>query len=94
MAGTDGHGVRPLHCILFTLFNFGLCSNKWVLNATEAPLFFLWAQLVIAVMLFLACNALNLVKIPLEVNMELVRGLTPMVGLSVVGLRCAISSLS
>jgi len=60
--------------------------NKWVLNSTEAPLFFLFAQLVIAVILFLACHATGLLKVPLHFDKQTVHGLVPMIGLSVVGL--------
>ena len=85
---TDGHGVRPPLPLRpsFHLAN-PICSNKWVLNTTEAPLFFLLAQVIIAVGLFLASNALGVIKVPLEVDMQLIRGLTPMVALSVIGLR-------
>jgi GDP-fucose transporter C1 len=61
--------------------------NKWVLNSTTTPLFFLLAQFLIAVALFLACHAAGLISIPLEVNARIVKGLAPAVSLSVVGLR-------
>jgi len=60
--------------------------NKWVLNATEAPLFFLFTQLVIAVILFLACHASGLLKVPLHFDQQTVQGLIPMISLNVVGL--------
>ncbi|KAA1474421.1 hypothetical protein DENSPDRAFT_931641 [Dentipellis sp. KUC8613] len=61
-------------------------ANKWVLNVTTAPLFFLLTQLVIAVVLFLASHALGIIKVPLHVDAQLIKGLVPMVGLNVIGL--------
>ena len=62
--------------------------NKWVLNTTETPLFFLLAQLVIAVVLFLFAHMAGLLQLPLQLDMQVCKGLIPMVGLNVVGLRC------
>jgi solute carrier family 35 (GDP-fucose transporter), member C1 len=64
------------------------CRNKWVLTSTEVPIFFLFSQMVVAVILFLACNAANVIKVPLELPTAVIRGLAPAVGLSVVGLMC------
>ena len=61
--------------------------NKWVLNATDVPLFFLFAQLAIAVVLFLAAHAVGLLQIPLDFDPVVLKGLVPMVGLNVIGLR-------
>ncbi|KAF8173677.1 hypothetical protein BJ912DRAFT_70283 [Pholiota molesta] len=61
-------------------------ANKWVLNTTTTPLFFLWAQLAIAALLFMASDALRLLPDRLTFNVETCRGLIPMVGLNVVGL--------
>jgi solute carrier family 35 (GDP-fucose transporter), member C1 len=61
--------------------------NKWVLNTTDAPLFFLFAQLLIAVVLFLATNAMGLIDIPIVLDVEVCKGLIPVVALNVVGLR-------
>ena len=61
-------------------------ANKWVLEETDAPLFFLFTQLVIAVWLFLAAHAARFIVLPLRIEMALVKGLIPMVGLNVVGL--------
>jgi len=61
-------------------------ANKWVLNSTEAPLFFLFAQLVLAVLLFLACHAVGLLKVPLHFDKQTIQGLIPMISLNVVGL--------
>ena len=67
------------------------CRNKWVLNSTDVPLFFLCSQLVIAVVLFLAAHALGLIQVPLDFDMEVIKGLVPMVGLNVFGLRYVVS---
>jgi len=61
-------------------------ANKWVLNTTEAPLFFLFSQLVIAVLLFLVCHVGGLLKVPLHFDKQTVQGLIPMISLNVVGL--------
>ena len=68
-------------------------SNKWVLNTTAAPLFFLWTQLAIAVVLFIISDALRLLPDRLTFDVEICKGLVPMVGLNVIGLRF-VSSLS
>ncbi|KAH9937835.1 uncharacterized protein BXZ73DRAFT_44831 [Epithele typhae] len=60
--------------------------NKWVLNSTDTPLFFLGTQLVIAVILFLVAHMAGLLQLPLTLDMQVVKGLVPMVGLSVIGL--------
>ncbi|KIO11267.1 hypothetical protein M404DRAFT_839224 [Pisolithus tinctorius Marx 270] len=64
----------------------GYSFNKWVLQTTTVPLFFLFTQLVIAVVLFLASHAVGLVQIPLYIDGQLIRGLAATVGLNVVGL--------
>ena len=58
-----------------------------MLQKTSAPLFFLFTQLLIAVVLFLASHAAKLVQVPLFVDAQLLKGLTPMVVLNVIGLR-------
>ncbi|EIN14450.1 hypothetical protein PUNSTDRAFT_140740 [Punctularia strigosozonata HHB-11173 SS5] len=61
-------------------------ANKWVLNTTDAPLFFLFTQLLIAVVLFVAVNAFGLMQVPTELDPVIVKQMGPMVGLNVVGL--------
>lgn len=89
----DGDSVRfPLCASYSSMTSHALCfsySNKWVLEVTAAPLFFLFTQLLIAVILFLAANAAGIIKIPIHVDMTVVKGLGPMIALNVVGLRCA-----
>ncbi|KAE9389294.1 hypothetical protein BT96DRAFT_968003 [Gymnopus androsaceus JB14] len=63
-----------------------LSLNKWVLNVTDAPLFFLFTQLVIAVILFMVSDTLRLLPDRLTLDINICKGLVPMVGLSVVGL--------
>jgi len=60
--------------------------NKWVLNRTEIPLFFLFSQLVIAVALFIAAHMFGMLQVPLRLDMQVCKGLIPMVGLNVIGL--------
>ncbi|KAG1773611.1 hypothetical protein EV702DRAFT_1009918 [Suillus placidus] len=61
-------------------------ANKWVLKTTAAPLFFLFAQLVIAVILFIAAHATRLLVVPFYVDTQLLIQLAPTIGLNVVGL--------
>ncbi|THH12096.1 hypothetical protein EW146_g7825 [Bondarzewia mesenterica] len=61
-------------------------ANKWVLNVTTAPLFFLLTQIIIAVLLFLISHIIGIVKVPLHVDMALIKGLAPMIALNVIGL--------
>jgi len=61
-------------------------ANKWVLNATTTPLFFLWAQLAIAAGLFMISDVLRLLPDRLTFDLATCKGLIPMVGLNVVGL--------
>ncbi|KAG6919152.1 hypothetical protein DXG01_008959 [Tephrocybe rancida] len=61
-------------------------ANKWVLNVTSAPLFFLWTQLIIAVALFGASDALRLLPDRLTFDPKICKGLVSMVGLNVIGL--------
>ncbi|KAI5120405.1 hypothetical protein M0805_000184 [Coniferiporia weirii] len=61
-------------------------ANKWVLNTTSVPLFFLFTQLVIAVVLFILSHALGIIKVPFRVDFALCKGLAPMIILNVVGL--------
>lgn len=63
-------------------------SNKWVLNTTAAPLFFLLVQLIIAVVLFLISDAIRILPDRLTFDLNVCKGLVPMVGLNIVGLRC------
>ncbi|KAI0080443.1 hypothetical protein K474DRAFT_1657867 [Panus rudis PR-1116 ss-1] len=61
-------------------------ANKWVLNETDVPLFFLCCQLFVAVILFLIAHMAGLVQLPIKLDLEVCKGLIPMVGLNVVGL--------
>ena len=67
--------------------DYRVSSNKWVLNTTETPLFFLWAQLAIAVLLFGVSDYMRLLPDRLTFDIATCRGLVPMVGLNVLGLR-------
>lgn len=62
-------------------------SNKWVLNTTAAPLFFLWTQLMIAVVLFGVSDVTRVLPDRLTFKFEVCKGLVAMVVLNVVGLR-------
>ncbi|KAJ7207907.1 hypothetical protein GGX14DRAFT_454796 [Mycena pura] len=60
--------------------------NKWVLNTTSAALFFLFIQLLIAVVLFGITDMLHLFQDRLTFNLTTCKGLLPMVVLNVLGL--------
>jgi len=74
--------------VLFYLFAAlaMVIANKWVLNETPAPLFFLMTQLFIAVCLFLIADTLRMLPDRLTFDVRVCRGLVPMVGLSVLSL--------
>ncbi|KAG8738351.1 hypothetical protein FRC10_006958 [Ceratobasidium sp. 414] len=61
-------------------------ANKWVLNGTKTPLFFLLTQLIIACILFLACHVLGFLKLPRTLDIHIVRGLAPLIACNVLGL--------
>ncbi|KAI0050326.1 hypothetical protein FA95DRAFT_1536656 [Auriscalpium vulgare] len=61
-------------------------ANKWVLNVTTAPLFFLLTQLVIAILLFLLVHVIGMVRVPMRFDWPLLKGLAPLVLLNVVAL--------
>ncbi|TFY63342.1 hypothetical protein EVJ58_g3300 [Rhodofomes roseus] len=63
-----------------------MSSNKWVLNTTDVPLFFLDMQLIIAVVLFLFAHMLGMLQLPLRWDWQVIKGLIPTVSLSLVGL--------
>lgn len=69
-------------------------SNKWVLNATKVPLFFLLAQLVIAVLMFILTSTLGIFKLTLTLDYQVCQGLVPMIVINVVGLRYVIESFT
>ena len=58
-----------------------------MLNDTEVPLFFLCTQLAIAVILFMVAHIVRIIQLPLEFDLQVIKGLVPMVGLNVLGLR-------
>ncbi|KAG8923490.1 hypothetical protein FRC02_011108 [Tulasnella sp. 418] len=61
-------------------------ANKWVLNKTTIPLFFLMTQLFIAVILFLVTHVIGLFKIPTQIDIQVCKGLAPMVFMNVLNL--------
>lgn len=61
-------------------------ANKWVLNTTDTPLFFLQMQLMIAVILFLFSDTMRFLPDRLTFDLKTCKGLVPMVGLNVIGL--------
>jgi len=80
--------TRVMGVVAFYLFAAlsMVMANKWVLISTDIPLFFLWVQLVIAVVLFAASDVLHLLPDKLTFDLEICKGLGAMVGLNVVGL--------
>src|SRR6266404_1690203 len=74
---------HPLVVILLTFH-----SNKWVLNVTTAPLFFLFAQFIIAVILFSLFHIFKIITLPMmRVDMPVLKGLASTVIYNVLALR-------
>ncbi|KAJ1300989.1 hypothetical protein OPQ81_003413 [Rhizoctonia solani] len=63
-----------------------ILANKWVLNETDTPVFFLFCQLVVAVLLFVVAHVLGILKLPRMVDRTLLKGLMPMITVNVLGL--------
>ncbi|KAJ7717644.1 hypothetical protein DFH07DRAFT_933901 [Mycena maculata] len=63
-----------------------IMANKWVLNTTSAPLFFLLIQLLIAIILFGIADVLRLFPDRLTLDPKVCRGLVSLVALNVIGL--------
>jgi len=61
-------------------------ANKWVLNTTVVPLFFLFCQLLVAIFLFLSAHAAGFIQITLRLDWEVCKGLKYMIALNVIGL--------
>ncbi|KAF8523037.1 hypothetical protein JB92DRAFT_2827455 [Gautieria morchelliformis] len=61
-------------------------ANKWVLSSTAAPLFFLFAQLIIAVLLFIISHLLGLFTVPFTLDAATCKGMAPLVCVNVLGL--------
>ncbi|KAK4058941.1 hypothetical protein OIO90_000387 [Microbotryomycetes sp. JL221] len=59
--------------------------NKWVLNAVQVPLFFLFCQLMIAVLLLQVCALFGYMKLP-HINVTVCKGLIPLISCTVLGL--------
>ncbi|GAA6060136.1 hypothetical protein JCM10212_001433 [Sporobolomyces blumeae] len=59
--------------------------NKWVLNKIQIPLFFLFCQLGIAVVLLQACALFGYMKLP-RLDVTTCKGLAPLIACNVLGL--------
>lgn len=78
--------AMSLTLVLLTLSIFS--SNKWVLNVTSAPLFFLFTQLIIAVILFCIGHTLKIITVPLmRVDRPILIGLSSTIIFNVLSLR-------
>ncbi|KAJ3491977.1 hypothetical protein NLI96_g272 [Meripilus lineatus] len=92
MSPSHGHGAPSRALVTATVLFYLVAAlamvmaNKWVLNQTSVPLFFLDCQLFIAVFLFLGAHMLGLLQLPLSLDPQVCKGLIPMVGLNVIGL--------
>ncbi|EUC59548.1 GDP-fucose transporter 1 [Rhizoctonia solani AG-3 Rhs1AP] len=63
-----------------------ILANKWVLNKTDTPVFFLFCQLVVAILLFVIAHVVGILKLPRMVDRALLKGLMPMITVNVLGL--------
>ena len=79
-----------MYRILYSLTTY---RNKWVLLTTSTPLFFLWTQLVIAVILFVISDSIGILPTPLTLDVNICKGVAPNVAFNVVGLRSVPSRL-
>jgi GDP-fucose transporter C1 len=71
-----------------------LMVNKWVLNVTSAPLFFLFAQLVIAVILFCVGHTFKIITVPvMRIDRPILNGLASTVIFNVLSLSLSNYSL-
>jgi len=61
-------------------------ANKWVLDKTTLPLFFLFVQLVIAVILLFVAHLAGFLRLPARLDLGVCRGLAPLVAINVLGL--------
>ncbi|RXW22240.1 hypothetical protein EST38_g3605 [Candolleomyces aberdarensis] len=61
-------------------------ANKWVLNITDTPLFFLWTQLAIAALLFIICDIFRALPDRLTFDLHTSKQMVAVVGLNVIGL--------
>ncbi|GJN88740.1 hypothetical protein Rhopal_001706-T1 [Rhodotorula paludigena] len=59
--------------------------NKWVLNKVQIPLFFLFCQLAIAVVLLQLCALFGYMKLP-RMDITTCKGLAPLIACNVLGL--------
>lgn len=61
--------------------------NKWVLISSPVPVFFLFCQLAMSVLLLLVCDLAGILPLPKpKLDLELSRQLAPLVGINVMGL--------
>ena len=63
-----------------------ILANKWVLNGTDTPVFFLFCQLLVAILLFVGAHIVGILKLPRMVDMQLLKGLAPLITVNVLGL--------
>ncbi|KAF8607207.1 hypothetical protein BDV93DRAFT_520092 [Ceratobasidium sp. AG-I] len=63
-----------------------ILANKWVLNTTTIPVFFLFCQILVAILLFVVAHIVGMLRLPRMVDMALLKGLAPMITINVLGL--------
>ncbi|KAF8337066.1 uncharacterized protein EI90DRAFT_3044767 [Cantharellus anzutake] len=63
-----------------------ILANKWVLNKTDVPCFFLFMQLSIAVVLLVISHYFKLIHLTLRLDPTTVKALAPMISINVLGL--------
>jgi hypothetical protein len=61
--------------------------NKWVLNTTDTPVFFLFCQILVAILMFLVAHVVGILRLPRMVDLALLKGLAPMITINVLGLK-------
>ncbi|KAH9992329.1 hypothetical protein BJV77DRAFT_1170564 [Russula vinacea] len=96
MADSMAHRLHVMSTVSFYLVAAlaMVMVNKWVLNVTSVPLFFLFTQLVIAVILSCLGHTLKIINIPMiRVDLPIVKGLASTVILNVLSLSTSNYSL-
>ncbi|KDQ54154.1 hypothetical protein JAAARDRAFT_196895 [Jaapia argillacea MUCL 33604] len=92
MSGDDGDKKHSRVAVMGTVLFYLVAAlamvmaNKWVLSTTETPLFFLFTQLVIAVVLFLGSHAIGIIKLPMDFSIPHMKAMAPLIALNVFGL--------
>ncbi|RUS34631.1 hypothetical protein BC938DRAFT_479421, partial [Jimgerdemannia flammicorona] len=88
---TQNEQTQPWRTVTFAVSFYMVTSlvmvlvNKWTLNGIAVPMTFLWAQLLIAVILLYVSSWFGLLKLPV-IQGDITYRLLPLIGVNVIGL--------